>query len=654
MAMIDLGKLGFDLVLNKKGWNESFDGANEDIEKNESKWKSFAGNIGGKIKTGITGAVVGIGAAVGGMAVAGIKNVAELDDHMAKFSAHTGMTGEEANKVKQTVMDLYKANEDSYEDIAKTAEALSTAMGMNADDIKKYAQNYMNYAKVTGQANDEAVGAIDDLGDAWALNSDEAVLAMDKLLVLSQDYGMSVEDAQAGLTKMAPAAKAVGMSMDEATGYMAMFAQTGIDAQTASTAFSKALQKVKSPEELKKLTKDITDCEDPMKRAQMASEIFGAKAGPQMAQALGESDLDIEKFIKSMGETEGAVNKASDSYDKSLKVQLNLLKKQFMGLFTELGEKLSPLIEKFVGWLQENMPIIQEILTKLFESVGYLLEITIGNVSKLLQAFIDWFNGSSEGATEFKEFLSSVFDSIKQIMDGLKTFVGEALKAIKEFWKNNGEQIKAIVVPIWNSIKIIIKTALDIIKNIIKVGTGIIKGDWGQVWEGVKGIFKSAWEGMKKLLPNLLKGLVEVIKGAAKLFFGAGKAIFKGVWEGMKNIWRDLTGWVGKKVEWLKDKLMFWRKGKNEMSDSGGYNGSHYNGLDCVPYDGYIARLHQGERVLTKEENKALTNGDLGGNGGINITIDKFINDRKQSVQSFAEEFEFYKKQYNLSRGGAY
>ena len=31
-------------------------------------------------------------------------------------------------------------------------------------------------------------------------------------------------------------------------------------------------------------------------------------------------------------------------------------------------------------------------------------------------------------------------------------------------------------------------------------------------------------------------------------------------------------------------------------------NGSHRNGLERVPFDGYIAELHQGERVLTSEE----------------------------------------------------
>ncbi|MEH6940928.1 hypothetical protein [Bacillus sp. JJ722] len=46
-----------------------------------------------------------------------------------------------------------------------------------------------------------------------------------------------------------------------------------------------------------------------------------------------------------------------------------------------------------------------------------------------------------------------------------------------------------------------------------------------------------------------------------------------------------------------------------------GVNGSYYHGLDRVPYDGFIAKLHRNERVLTAQENKAFNK--LGGLNGL-------------------------------------
>lgn len=43
-----------------------------------------------------------------------------------------------------------------------------------------------------------------------------------------------------------------------------------------------------------------------------------------------------------------------------------------------------------------------------------------------------------------------------------------------------------------------------------------------------------------------------------------------------------------------------------------GIRSSFYNGIDNVPYDGFSARLHKGERVLTAEENKTYSQGGSG------------------------------------------
>ena len=65
-----------------------------------------------------------------------------------------------------------------------------------------------------------------------------------------------------------------------------------------------------------------------------------------------------------------------------------------------------------------------------------------------------------------------------------------------------------------------------------------------------------------------------------------------GIFAWVRNAWNDSLGYI------LAHPI---KSAKNFFG--GGNDGNHYNGLDNVPYDGYIARLHKGERILTAEEN---------------------------------------------------
>ena len=49
-----------------------------------------------------------------------------------------------------------------------------------------------------------------------------------------------------------------------------------------------------------------------------------------------------------------------------------------------------------------------------------------------------------------------------------------------------------------------------------------------------------------------------------------------------------------------------------------GYSRGHANGLFSVPWDGYPAILHKGERVLTARENQQYTYNNYFGNVALN------------------------------------
>jgi hypothetical protein len=71
----------------------------------------------------------------------------------------------------------------------------------------------------------------------------------------------------------------------------------------------------------------------------------------------------------------------------------------------------------------------------------------------------------------------------------------------------------------------------------------------------------------------------------------------------------------------LSQKISGWWQNNVESKLPPGLR-SHYSGLDFVPYDGYGARLHKGERVLTAKENREYSRGKSGPSiGNISITI---------------------------------
>lgn len=98
----------------------------------------------------------------------------------------------------------------------------------------------------------------------------------------------------------------------------------------------------------------------------------------------------------------------------------------------------------------------------------------------------------------------------------------------------------------------------------------------------------------------------EVIKGIKKgnLAEDEGQKILESLNKGLSNkTWQDTLWTKARGIASTLSSLLTVNANVNgKISNLPG----HKNGLDYVPYDDYIARLHKGERVLTAKENKQL------------------------------------------------
>lgn len=155
-------------------------------------------------------------------------------------------------------------------------------------------------------------------------------------------------------------------------------------------------------------------------------------------------------------------------------------------------------------------------------------------------------------------------------------------------------------------------------------------------------------EEKRKLLQEAgVQDVDKVIEGLDKgkqLSEDKGVEILKGLKSGLENTtWQNsLFGIAGKIASKLTN--IFSVKASVNTSELPG----HKDGLDYVPYDNYVARLHKGERVLTAKENKEYMNGNINNKLATNnITVQFYT--QKMTDAEMDRAFNYIDRRFGLA-----
>lgn len=318
------------------------------FEADLTKTAGKAGDTAGKTLGQRMGAAVKANGAaiIGGAMAAGIgiatRGLLELENVTADFAAATGASADEADRAGKAINAMAGRNIQPLGEVGAALTKVYTDLGLTGDAAEQVTQQFLTFARATKQNTTEAVVAFDNILDAWGLTAADAAGIMDKLVVSQQRYGGSITESQSALAALAPALKAANLGVDDAIGLLNMFEVSGVDSTVAVTGMTKALAKVKSPEELKALIADIIATEDPFLRAQKAAELFGVKAGAKLANALRPGSGGVEAFTVSTEDATGATQRAADVLDSTWGARFKLMIKGAGAALIGFGSNFGP------------------------------------------------------------------------------------------------------------------------------------------------------------------------------------------------------------------------------------------------------------------------------------------------------------------------
>ena len=330
-----------------------------------------------------------------------------------------------------------------------------------------------------------------------------------------------------------------------------------------------------------------------------------------------------------------------------------LVKFQEDGTFTRWAENLSSIFGELISWGEKIINFIvkwKEILIPLASAIAGLFVINkvivlIGALKTALAVLS--FNPImlAIGAVIaigvllyrnwdlVKEKLISLWDKIKGFVKVFLFFSGIGLIIkLGQLLIENWEKIKAKLSSLWDKIKAFAKALWDIGKKIfmwlspigliITVGKLIIEN-----WDLIKAKFAELGSylynkiidignffiGLKDKVVDVFFNLIDKLKEVWETMKSTAASAFDFILDYVAKIWESIKGFfsgLGEKIKSLPGISWFFSDSEKKNTNSPMIDGTHKTGLDYVPFDGYIAELHRGERVLTAEENNAYSSAE--------------------------------------------
>lgn len=520
------------------------------------------------------------------------------DGALDTIQTKTGATGDELNEFGELARQVYRSIPTDIQTAADTVATLSQKTDQVGDGLRELAQVEIELARITGGDLATQVSSTAEMFNKWGIETTEQVASLDKLFAASQETGTSVQTLADNLTKYAQPLSELGFSFDEAVAVLARFEEAGVNVDQAMAGLKLGLVNLAK--------EGITDADtafrtmvDRVKAAptdieatKIAVELFGAKAGPELAKAIRDGTLEVDDLVAAMNDGRPGILEtaaATNDFAEKLQIMKNRVTDALMPLGTQLfnavnnlmplfesaATKLTGLVERFnelpapvrnaagvvllllaglgplltiLGTVITLAPAIGAAVTIMFGPWGIAVMGVIAAIAGLYYAYQTNFLGFRDGVQAALQWVRTAFDDVKPAIDRFVVSIMGVVDTLLLFQpevQKAGELLRAAFEAALPIITVMLETAAQLVTNfvttVINVFSGLLRSVKG-ILQVLKGIFTGDFGLIKEGVTNIVGGLkdavVALIKGLLnqiKIQLTATKVVMVLIWQTVKD-----------------------------------------------------------------------------------------------------------------------
>jgi len=485
-----------------------------DAESQLNRLGKNVGKVGANLTKKMTLPILALGAG----AVAAFN---EVDKGLDAVAIGTGATGEGLKELQDTFKNVAKNATQGMEEVGTVVAELNTRLGLTGTPLEDLSTKMLQFARIAGVdstvATQKVTRAMNDAGIA----AEDAGGFLDLLLLTSQKTGITVDTLADKMTKFGSPMRQLGFSAAETAALLGSFELAGVNTDLVMGALRQSLGRLAKagekdlPGALRKSVKAISEAETGGEAAALAIELFGARAGPDMAAAILEGRLSVEDLVAELENADGTLANTAEAVEgpqeamKRLKNQLTLIGAEFANVFIPILEQALPPLQRLLGsvdGMSDGTRKMIVVILGILAAIGPVLVI-IGKMITVIGAMIKVFAVAKIAVLALNAAL--IANPIGLVVIAIAALIAGLIIAYRR-----SETFREIVDKLAATVRDVLIKAFDLAKKTIQDIWPTVQS----VWNNIKPILVLIGQGVELYVTTYIRVVVTIIRGLVTVF----------------------------------------------------------------------------------------------------------------------------------------